>query len=111
MTQARAGIPHVCPPAASGPDPFIAKSTTTGTAAMFLVGGGILVHGTPALRDWIQSLAECIAARSGAAGTLQRATSLVLDAVTGIVGGAVVVAVVGGVQRVFRPHPRESEDT
>lgn len=81
-----------------------------GTAAMFLVGGGILVHGTPALRDWIGSLAEGIAARSGAGGMLQRATYLVLDAVTGVVAGAVVVAVVDVVQRVFRPRTRESED-
>lgn len=82
-----------------------------GTAAMFLVGGGILVHGTPGLRDWIERLAEAIAARSGAAGMLQRATYLVLDAVTGIVAGAVVLAVVAGVQRVFRPHARGSEET
>jgi hypothetical protein len=82
-----------------------------GTAAMFLVGGGILVHGTPGLRNWIERLAEAIAARSGAAGMLQRATYLVLDAVTGIVAGAVVLAVVAGGQRVFRPHARGSEET
>jgi hypothetical protein len=79
-----------------------------GTAAMFLVGGGILVHGTPALRDWVGSLAERIAARSGAGDMLRRVTYLVLDTVTGVVAGAVVVAVVSGVQRVWSASRRSS---
>jgi uncharacterized protein len=43
-----------------------------GTAAMFLVGGGILVHGVPALHGWVKGLAM----------------SLLLDVAVGIAAGA-----------------------
>jgi predicted DNA repair protein MutK len=75
--------------------------SVAGTAAMFLVGGGILVHGIPALHHWIDGLAEVAASLPGG-GTLRFATPLLLNAATGIVAGAVVLGVVKGVQRVMR---------
>jgi predicted DNA repair protein MutK len=66
--------------------PFLMKGLgIAGTAAMFLVGGGILVHGIPALHAW------------GEGASL--ATSLLLDAVVGVVAGALVLAVARGAQR------------
>ena len=58
-----------------------------GTAAMFLVGGGILVHGLPPLHH----LAEGLAARSGLVGTLGPA---LVGALAGVVAGGLAVAVV-----------------
>jgi predicted DNA repair protein MutK len=66
-----------------------------GTAAMFLVGGGILVHGIPWLHGWTESLPT-------GGGVLRLATSLVLDAVVGVAAGTVALAAVRGVQRVLR---------
>jgi hypothetical protein len=51
------------------------------------VGGGILVHGVPALRAWIEGQ--------------PLALSLLLDAVVGIAAGAVVLAGARGVQQYF----------
>lgn len=53
-----------------------------GTAAMFLVGGGILVHGIP----WLHHLLEHIH------GPLAAISALLLNLLTGIVAGTVVVA-------------------
>jgi hypothetical protein len=73
-----------------------------GTAAMFLVGGGILVHGIPGLHGWIEVLLKDAAGDPGMAGVLRLTMSLLLDAAVGIVAGALALAVVRGVQRVVR---------
>ncbi|TWI03418.1 hypothetical protein IP90_01219 [Luteimonas cucumeris] len=65
-----------------------------GTAAMFLVGGGILVHGFPALHHFIEPYAE------QAWGWL---TSNLFNVVVGIVAGAVVLAVVSAIGRLRKP--------
>ncbi|WP_175651565.1 DUF808 domain-containing protein [Pseudomonas sp. Marseille-P9899] len=74
--------------------PWLMKTlSVVGTAAMFLVGGGILVHGIEPLHHAIQGFSE------GRGGGL---TSALLSGVAGIVAGAVVLAVVGGVSKVWR---------
>ena len=55
-----------------------------GTAAMFLVGGGILSHGVPALHHGIEHVAEM-------AGVLSSIVSMSLDGLVGIVAGAVAL--------------------
>ena len=54
--------------------------TVIGTAAMFLVGGGILVHGIGPVHHWIEHL-------GGQAGALGSVVTMGLDAGVGIVGG------------------------
>lgn len=79
--------------------PWLMKTLSVlGTAAMFLVGGGILTHGLPALHHGIEHVIEALGA-SGFAATL---VSLLGDALTGIVAGAIVVAVVTGIQTLRR---------
>jgi uncharacterized protein len=71
-----------------------------GTAAMFMVGGGILTHGIPGAHALIHNAAhalEQIAIVGGVAGFL---TPLLVDALTGIAAGAVLVAIVTAVARV-----------
>lgn len=58
--------------------------TVLGTAAMFLVGGSILVHGIPALHHAIEGVA-------GLAGSVGALASMALEAVVGIVGGALAL--------------------
>ncbi len=69
--------------------------SVAGTAAMFLVGGGILVHGVPALHHAV----EAIATAAGAAGT---AVSLVADAMIGVAAGALALAIVAAIERAGR---------
>ena len=70
--------------------------SVAGTAAMFLVGGGILVHGLP----WLHHVVLGFAAAGGAAaGWLLEALG---NAIAGVVAGAIVLAGVTGVQRMRR---------
>lgn len=69
--------------------------SVAGTAAMFLVGGGIIRHGIP----WLQHLVEDLVAGLGA---LALPASMLADALVGIVLGIVVLAVVSGFQRLRR---------
>ena len=68
--------------------PWLMKAlSVAGTAAMFLVGGGILVHGVPAFGHAV----EAWAASAGALGTIG---SMLVNAGVGIVAGAIVLGVV-----------------
>lgn len=74
--------------------PYMMKSLSViGTAAMFLVGGGILVHGVAPLHHAIEAFSE------GRGGAL---TGALLNGGLGIVAGAVVLAVVAVVGKVWR---------
>jgi predicted DNA repair protein MutK len=76
--------------------PWLMKGlSVAGTAAMFLVGGGILTHGFPALHHAI----EALAARAGS--MLGAITPLLADAVVGIVAGALVLAAVTLVKKLL----------
>jgi predicted DNA repair protein MutK len=55
--------------------------TIVGTAAMFLVGGGILSHGIPPVHHGIEQVAEMT-------GMMSSVVSMSLDAVVGVVAGA-----------------------
>ena len=69
--------------------PYMMKALSiVGTAAMFLVGGGILTHGFPIIQRWVESVT---AGQNGFVGTI---ISLSTDAVTGIVAGALVLGAV-----------------
>ncbi len=69
--------------------------SVAGTAAMFLVGGGILTHGIPAVHHFIEAKA---ASWGGLAGAL---APTLLVGIFGIVAGAVVLAVVALVGKVW----------
>ena len=72
--------------------PWLMKTLSiVGTAAMFLVGGGILTHGITPLHHAIESLAQ------SAPGVLGAVLPTLLDGLVGIVAGALVL---GGVELV-----------
>ncbi|HNN17060.1 MAG TPA: DUF808 family protein, partial [Giesbergeria sp.] len=72
--------------------------SVAGTAAMFLVGGGILVHGIAPLHHAIEGAGAAVA--QGALGGLWQAlTTNGLNGVAGIVAGALVLGAVTVVQK------------
>ncbi len=76
--------------------PYMMKSLSViGTAAMFLVGGGILTHGVPALHHWIETV-------SLSAGGVAWLVPVLLNGVAGIIAGALVLAVVSVVGRLWK---------
>ncbi len=84
--------------------PYLMKGLSiAGTAAMFLVGGGILTHGVPALHHAIEGLTAGVAASVG--GWLAALMPLLADAVLGIVAGALVLAAVTLVKRLLPRRP------
>ena len=79
--------------------PWLMKTlSVVGTAAMFLVGGGILVHGVPAVHHAVEALAAA-ALQWPLGGLWQVLVANGLNALIGIAAGAVVLAVVLLVQR------------
>jgi len=74
--------------------PWLMKAlSVAGTAAMFLVGGGILVHGVPAVHHLLEWLLH------GATGLVASLGTLLFDGLAGLLSGLLVVAVVKLVQR------------
>lgn len=70
--------------------PWLMKSlSVVGTAAMFLVGGGILVHGIPALHHLL----------AGHTLPFMGLISMGLNAVTGMIAGSLVLVIINGVLR------------
>ncbi|MGL6108722.1 MAG: DUF808 domain-containing protein [Rubrivivax sp.] len=80
--------------------PWLMKAlSVAGTAAMFLVGGGILTHGVAPLHHAIEALAQRAGQVPGAGALLAALTPSLLDAVVGIVAGALVLLLVTAVSK------------
>ncbi|MEQ8232616.1 MAG: DUF808 domain-containing protein [Gammaproteobacteria bacterium] len=76
--------------------------SVAGTAAMFLVGGGILAHGVPAAHAFIHHASEALHGIAGVGGAIAVLAGLVLEALLGMLAGAVVLAAVLAVRRLLR---------
>ena len=75
--------------------PFLMKTLSiAGTAAMFLVGGSILVHSIPAAQHVVQD----VAAKTGGMATLM---TWVGDAVVGVLAGIIVLLAVQLFKKIF----------
>ena len=68
--------------------------SVAGTAAMFLVGGGILTHGFHAVGEWIRDAAVDAAALPGAGTVLGALVPMLANAVVGVIAGGLAVLVV-----------------
>ena len=81
--------------------PLLMKGLSiAGTAAMFLVGGGIVVHGAPMLHHTRDAAVATLAgAEAGFIGSL---ATMSLDALIGVGVGALALAVVAGASRLWR---------
>jgi len=83
--------------------PVLMKSLAViGTAAMFLVGGGILVHGMPGAHDVIHVVVRAVEVLPAIGGALAVIVPLLIDALTGIVAGGLVLGGATAARRLFR---------
>ena len=76
--------------------PYMMKSLSViGTAAMFLVGGGILTHGVPVVHHWIEGVSQ-------STGGLAWLMPTLLNAVAGVIAGVLVLALVSVVGKIWK---------
>ncbi|MFT4873341.1 DUF808 domain-containing protein [Congregibacter sp.] len=75
--------------------------TVVGTAAMFLVGGGILVHGIPQLHHLSERLLHTVQEGLGANALASAIVPQLFSAAAGLLAGAIVLLVLSTVLRPF----------
>lgn len=79
--------------------PYLMKTLSiVGTAAMFMVGGAILTHGIAPMHHAIEHVSQLVSAT----GWIRAGVSTMLNAMFGVVAGAVLVGVVTGIKRVLK---------
>ena len=82
--------------------PWLMKGLSiVGTIAMFLVGGGILTHGFVPLHHGIEILTEKVATLNPIGSFLAPVTPLAMDALVGLLVGALVLLSVTLAQRIW----------
>ncbi|KFZ39168.1 membrane protein [Shewanella mangrovi] len=74
--------------------------TVVGTAAMFMVGGGIIAHGVHSIGEWIEHQAVAASAIEGMGSLLSILVPTLLNAGLGIVAGAVVLVLISGLSKI-----------
>jgi len=85
--------------------PFLMKSLSVlGTAAMFLVGGGILLHGVHVLDPFVTQMEEVAITVPGIGSILSLLTESLVGAVFGIIAGIILLVVVTMGQKVFKTN-------
>jgi hypothetical protein len=81
--------------------------TIVGTIAMFLVGGGILVHGFHPVQEVIESITASAAGVATIGPLLHSASPLLLNALFGMLAGALMLALVTLLSSLFRKGSSE----
>ena len=90
MTQRQGGVTRAVGGAILRAAPYMMKTlSVVGTAAMFLVGGGILVHGIAPLHHWVESVGGSV-------------TMALLNGGLGVVAGALVLGVVSVAGKIWK---------
>jgi predicted DNA repair protein MutK len=87
--------------------PLLMKTlSVVGTAAMFLVGGGILMHGVPQAHAWLEAAEHAVSGVAAVGGALQAVMPMLFDGIGGVLAGALALALVSLAQRVWRVFKR-----
>lgn len=90
--------------------PYLMKGLTiVGTAAMFLVGGGILAHGIPVIEGLFELILHPVSELASIGSALAILVSLLLNGLLGIIAGGLLVPVVSGASwlvSVIRPSKK-----
>jgi predicted DNA repair protein MutK len=90
--------------------PYLMRGLTiVGTAAMFLVGGGILAHGIPVIYELFELILHPISELASIGSVLTILASMLLNGLLGIIVGGSLVPVVSGVSwlvSVLRPSKK-----
>jgi len=75
--------------------PYLMKTlSVVGTIAMFMVGGGILVHGLPGSHDFLHHLSETIRALPIVGSPLAGITPTVMNTLAGVLAGGIALVLV-----------------
>ena len=80
---------------------FMRTLSIVGTAAMFLVGGGILVHGVPLLADGLHIVEAGAHGLPAAGGVIGVVAGMIYNGLFGLVAGGVLVGVYLGGKRLL----------
>jgi predicted DNA repair protein MutK len=72
-----------------------------GTAAMFMVGGGIISHNWELLHHYSEGMAAYLGEVPGVGGVLHFLSPVLFDALVGVLVGAIVLLVVTLVSKMF----------
>ena len=84
--------------------PYLMKSLSIlGTAAMFMVGGAIIVHGIPVLHHFVEHQGESVTAMS--AGWIGMIVVILLETIIGILAGIAALLLFMGGKRLFGKKP------
>ena len=83
--------------------PYLMKFlSVAGTIAMFLVGGGILVHKIEFLHHFVENISHLTARIPLLSSVVERTTTMILESLIGLIAGAIVLAVVTRFNNRFR---------
>jgi predicted DNA repair protein MutK len=88
---------------------FMRTLAIVGTAAMFLVGGGILVHAIPFLSHWLHVVEAAGASISLAPGFFEVLAGVAFNGLVGVAVGAVLVLGFGLVSKIMPPKTEQPE--
>jgi predicted DNA repair protein MutK len=106
LTQCRGGFQQRFGRAILWAAPFLMKTLSiAGTAAMFLVGGGILTHGIPALHHSIEHLGESLSHSGGMGAVLAPLIPTLLNGLCGLVAGTLALLLFNLVQKLRGKTP------
>ena len=87
--------------------PWLMKGlSVAGTTAMFLVGGGIILHGIPPMQHAFERLTDGLAELPAVGRTLRLLTLLAFDGTIGVIAGALVLSLVTGFRRLLASPTR-----
>lgn len=87
--------------------PYLMKTlSVVGTVAMFMVGGGILVHGLPHSHEVLHHAAEAVTAMPLLGGLLAAITPTVINTLAGVVAGGLVLAMVNMAKGIVSKYRR-----
>jgi len=80
--------------------PYMMKLlSVAGTIAMFLVGGGILVHGVPAIHHALDGITQGMSEMGRIGAITGNVTSMVLEGLVGLAIGTLILIAVQGIKR------------
>jgi predicted DNA repair protein MutK len=86
---------------------FMKTLSVLGTAAMFLVGGGILVHGIPLAAEVLHHIEELAHALPVAGGFSAMLATLLVNGLFGLLAGALLVLAALGIKRLWPGRSRQ----
>ena len=88
---------------------FMRTLSVVGTAAMFLVGGGILVHGIPLVAETLHHVEELAQSLPWTGDIAALLAGLLFNGIFGVVAGGAIVAVITAFSRLLPGKSAEAE--